>query len=247
MSRIDENVSSTFDMGFGSSDNESTSSQADQAVPIPKDYWFGRKYFECVMAQSLLHRTQLYENVADIDSKLEAIIRLFPYRQCLEKLQVQGLAVFLPDFSDDVHEAYRMMLTCIGAIARKGTREEKAALLVILRAQSKIGVPSGSRENGPAVPESNREKWGGSQVQRSASDRSLSTSTLGQYSAALKEYGDQHDFVPVYVVQSLSTVPPKSRAIVSFKDYTFESIARNRKQARHQAAREACEFLKIQV
>lgn len=172
---------------------------------------------------------------------------MFPYRQSLKKLELQGLAVYLPDLSDDTHEAYRTMLTCIGAIARKGTREEKAALLVILRAQSKIGVSSSSQENGPAVPEPNRDKWSGPQVQRSASDRSLSTSALGKYSVALQEYGDQHDFVPVYVVQSLSTLPPKSRAIVSFNEFTFESIARNRKQARHQAAREACKYLKIQV
>ena len=67
MSQADENLSSAYDMGFGDSDVETSSFTTDQDSAIPKDYWFGRKYFECVMAQSLLHDTQLDENVAEID------------------------------------------------------------------------------------------------------------------------------------------------------------------------------------
>jgi hypothetical protein len=34
---------------------------------VSKDYWFGKKYFECVLAQDLVCRTPLEEPVSMID------------------------------------------------------------------------------------------------------------------------------------------------------------------------------------
>ncbi len=65
--REDEEMSSAYDMGFGDSDIESFSSDSDGDSTIPKDYWFGRKYFECVFAQDLLRHTPLHEALTDID------------------------------------------------------------------------------------------------------------------------------------------------------------------------------------
>jgi hypothetical protein len=35
--------------------------------PPPKDYWFGQKYFECVLAQDLLLLTDVQEPASAID------------------------------------------------------------------------------------------------------------------------------------------------------------------------------------
>ena len=60
-------MSSTYDMGFGESDIESLGSDTNENPPVPKDYWFGRKYFECVMAQGLLHHSALHESMPNVD------------------------------------------------------------------------------------------------------------------------------------------------------------------------------------
>lgn len=60
-------MSSTYDMGFEQSDMESSSSMASSDESAPKDYWFGRKYFECVMAQDVLQHSRLHDSVAQVD------------------------------------------------------------------------------------------------------------------------------------------------------------------------------------
>ena len=65
-------MSSTYDMGFGESDMESLGSDTSVDGSVPKDYWFGRKYFECVMAQDVLRHSRLYENMAVVDVSLSS-------------------------------------------------------------------------------------------------------------------------------------------------------------------------------
>ena len=151
----------------------------------------------------------------------------------------------MPNISDDTHDAYRAMVTCVGAVVRKGNGAEKATLLAALRELSNTGVSSGHQKNSSSTPNIIPDDWTGERLRKSASDRSLSGNPLGRYSVALREHCDQHDFVPEYTVQAVSIYPPKYKAIVTFNDFSFEGTARNKKQARHQAAREACNFLKI--
>jgi hypothetical protein len=75
-SHMDMTTNSTYDMGFGDSDLESLSSDSGDDGIVPKDYWFGRKYFECVMAQDLLQQSTLHEGVASIN------VAFFPYSLC---------------------------------------------------------------------------------------------------------------------------------------------------------------------
>ena len=35
--------------------------------PVPKDYWFGKKYLECMLAQDLARCTALDESVLSIE------------------------------------------------------------------------------------------------------------------------------------------------------------------------------------
>ena len=135
-------------------------------------------------------------------------------------------------------------MTGIGAIVRKGSRDQKAALLLTLRQHA---APSESQDQGLGLADASRGDWWSPPVQPSASNEKLPASSLGQYAVVLKEHGDQHGFVPEYVIQNVSTSPPKFKAIVLFQGFSFEGIARSKKQARHLAARDACNYLQIQT
>lgn len=66
----DARMSSAYDIGFEQSDMDTSTSDHSLDEDAPKDYWFGRKYFECVLAQSILQESRLYESVARIDVSL---------------------------------------------------------------------------------------------------------------------------------------------------------------------------------
>jgi hypothetical protein len=55
------------DMEMGVSEAEVLSSEWDQDAEMQRDYWFGKKYLECIAAQDLLQRTSPHETVAGID------------------------------------------------------------------------------------------------------------------------------------------------------------------------------------
>lgn len=57
----------TYDMGFGDSDDDDFSMNGDHA-DLNVDYWFGKKYFECVIAQHLLHSEAFTGDMAMIDA-----------------------------------------------------------------------------------------------------------------------------------------------------------------------------------
>lgn len=79
---MDENIY------FSSSSNDTSASSSDEArfassrsasvLPSaarltespPKDYWFGNKYFECVLAQDLLLLTAVQEPASAIDVRI---------------------------------------------------------------------------------------------------------------------------------------------------------------------------------
>lgn len=60
-------MDSTYDMGFGDSDDDNFSIENDYGDVSVVDYWFGKKYFECVAAQHLLHHQGFTGDMAAID------------------------------------------------------------------------------------------------------------------------------------------------------------------------------------
>lgn len=66
-STSDAPMSSSYNMGFDQSDMESSTSTASSDESAPKDYWFGRKYFECIIAQDILQNSRLHDSVAHVD------------------------------------------------------------------------------------------------------------------------------------------------------------------------------------
>jgi hypothetical protein len=66
--KTDSRSSSVYsDVEMGVSEAEVLSSEWDQDAEMQRDYWFGKKYLECIAAQDLLHHTSLHETVAGID------------------------------------------------------------------------------------------------------------------------------------------------------------------------------------
>jgi len=55
------------DSEFSDSDMEDLSSNGDYHKQIPKDYWFGKKYFECVLAEDLFSGSPIDEAASVID------------------------------------------------------------------------------------------------------------------------------------------------------------------------------------
>jgi hypothetical protein len=74
----DDSDSSSYNDGLWIDDDERTDINLNAnaharptfpspADPVPKDYWFGQKYFECIVAQGLLRQTTLTEQPAAMD------------------------------------------------------------------------------------------------------------------------------------------------------------------------------------
>ena len=62
---------------------------------------------------------------------------------------------------------------------------------------------------------------------------------ISQYTTALKEHGDQVGALPEYHYERISLMPPSFRARVVFKEINATGEGKTKKQARHQASKEA--------
>jgi hypothetical protein len=60
-----------------------------------------------------------------------------------------------------------------------------------------------------------------------------------QYTAALKEHGDQVGVLPGYDYERISLMPPSFRARVVFKEINVTGEGKTKKMARHRASKEA--------
>ncbi|KAK5069403.1 hypothetical protein LTR51_008653 [Lithohypha guttulata] len=239
-STTDAHMSSVYDTGFDQSDMDTSASDHTCDEDPPKDYWFGRKYFDCVMAQNVLQHSRLYESIAQ--SRLEKALQKFPYAQSLTELRAEGLEPLLPMVEGDLeHDAYRVMMLCIGAIVRKGDRRQKAALLAVLRGQGGPVENSGvSQPRSSTTQHEGRTRRYPRKVEHFVGDVSIAASELGRYATALKEHSDKHGLVPTYKVDEVSKIPPHFRAFVMVDGSTYTGTAKTKKQARHEAAKEAC-------
>lgn len=138
---------------------------------------------------------------------------------------------------------------CIGAVVRKGDRRQKAVLLTVLR---QYGATSQASDfphprNGKARGEGSVREYP-QKVEQFVDEINTSSSDLGRYATALKEYSDKHGMALTYRVDELSKVPPRFRAIVVVDETsTYVGTAKTKKQARHEAAKEACLEMDIEA
>ncbi|KAG9511546.1 hypothetical protein KCV07_g10099, partial [Aureobasidium melanogenum] len=153
---------------FTESDIEDMDSGSEDETPMAIDYWFGKMYLRCTIAERVL-RDSSYKDAfkaADVgqitqilimfvfrvnadtsQSRLDTKLQQYPYDEILTSLQAQGIA--RPDCATAVRhptiaqtEASRItLLTLIGNIVRSGGRSERRALLTCLRGSEEADPP----------------------------------------------------------------------------------------------------------
>lgn len=145
----------------------------------------------------------------------------------------------------DEHEA---LLKMIGAILRKADKKERADLEATLKGHKR----SETNETPQDYPASNSDSGiknedSDSEAVNNAGAAAAKLDT-GRYVGALKEHGDRINQLVRYETEPLSLEPPQFRASVFFNGGSWDGkIEKTKKQARHQAAKAACESLSIRV
>lgn len=157
-------------------------------------------------------------------------------------MRKQGLDPLLPVIDDDSqHRAYRVMMFCIGAVVRRGDRNQKATLLAVLRQHIVKSDYAGSirtQIDDTIKRESAREY--SSKVEQFLDNETSSAVDIGRFATALHEYSAQHSIKPIYRVIQLSIDPPRFQAFVAVAGDTYEGFAKTKRQARQEAAKRAC-------
>jgi len=174
-------------------------------------------------------------------------MRRYPFHQRWEALQARGISISEVGGLNGEQDAYRALLSLTGAVVRKGNREQKALLISTLRNTASMRPSAGPR--GISSPTSVADTDAGGEAHRwwSSTTKPVTNAEIAPYTMALKEHGDESSGTPDYHTQTLSLHPPSFKAIVTFKGLTFEGKAKTKKQARHYAAKKACEFLNIKI
>lgn len=146
------------------------------------------------------------------------------------------------------HDAYRVMMFCIGAVVRKGDRRQKATLLTVLRRQlTVLEHLDMSRARSDTSQRTASARKYPQQAEHLVDDFDMSGADLGRYATALKQDSDKRGLLPAYDVEELSQIPPRFRAMITLEGSTYTGTAKTKKQARHKAARQACSDRDIQV
>ena len=70
---------------------------------------------------------------------------------------------------------------------------------------------------------------------------------FSRYTTALQHHGDACGSLVSWTISQISTAPIRFRSIASFEDISCEGVAKNKKEAKHLASREACRILRISV
>jgi Double-stranded RNA binding motif len=174
-------------------------------------------------------------------------MRCFPYRKALDHLQAQGITSSEHGPGSTQHDPHPTLLALVGMIIRTGNEKEKWTTISILRRHPEAFTIN-NRQNAEVPKPKEREDRAkvfprGDQPLK-ATPASVNSA---QYTMILKELGDESGVAPKYSLEILSLDPPRFKATVSFRDITFESTARTKKEAKHQASRQACEHFGFKV
>ncbi|KAG9513871.1 hypothetical protein KCU78_g1978, partial [Aureobasidium melanogenum] len=250
---------------FTESDIEDINSGLEDETPLAIDYWFGKMYLRCTIAERVLRDSSYKDASEAADSRLDTKLQQYPYDEVLTSLQAQGKA--RPDCATAVRhptiaqtEASRItLLTLIGNIVRSGGRSERRALLACLRRSEEADPSRHHRENPPIFTSFRQVELLPQQETRSdplaISAKHQSTSTteqdgqvkeLAKYTMALKEHGDCIGAQPSYKTTTISQCPPWFKSVVAFKGFEEDGENRTKKDAKHAASRKMCERMRIQ-
>jgi Double-stranded RNA binding motif len=174
-------------------------------------------------------------------------MRCFPYRKSLELLQAQGITSFEHGLGSAQQDPHPRLLALVGMIMRTGKEKEKRTTISVLRRHPEASTINGRQK--AEVPKPKEREDRPKVFPRGDKSREVTPASANnaQYTMILKELGDESGVAPKYSLETLSLDPPMFKSTVSFQDITFESTARTKKEAKHQASRKACEHLGLTV
>ncbi|KIW18411.1 hypothetical protein PV08_02699 [Exophiala spinifera] len=200
-------------------------------------YWLGQKYFECVISQQVLQDCGPCDTPSEVDSRLFCHMRDFPYDACLS-----SLAEFHPmqrsnRFEVSGRDSRARVLVLVGWIIREGSARAKRQMLQTVR--SFYQDQKGRYRTSSRSASNNREA--------ESHTTPNATANPGLYSVAVNNHGMNIGVKPLYSMEQISSDPCLWKTILSFKGRTFEGTAASSKLAQHEAARQACRLLELQV
>ncbi|KAK1808399.1 hypothetical protein LTR12_017248 [Friedmanniomyces endolithicus] len=178
-------------------------------------YWMGKKYFVCVLAQHIAITASAPTSIIDMDSKVQAAQRHYPFTDHLRLMQDQAGPSLPSNFDHTYSGDYEGLMVCIGRNVLGGSRRSKKMMVQSLLLR-------------PAVPGSDTPPDG------------YADPILAQFAVALKEKGDAMGTSPLYEVKTLRQYPALFRATVSLQGRSFDGEGSTKKHARHEAAKKAC-------
>ncbi|TIA28067.1 hypothetical protein D6C78_10921 [Aureobasidium pullulans] len=244
------------DEDFTESNIEDMESDPEAETSTTTDYWFGKMYLKCTIAEEVLREPSDTMSLESADR--------YPYDEVLTSLQAQGIA--RPDYivasrrtATTQTEASRMALfTLIGTIVRTGRRGERSALLACLRRNRRAGSSSDPHEhlhtstaNGRAEPQPqegmgpSRPAGPGEQRPTPPNEQDGPLEEMAKYTMALKEHGDRIDAQPSYKTITISQYPSRFMSVVSFGGSEENGESRTKRDAKHIASKKMCERLAI--
>lgn len=182
-----------------------------------------------------------------MQSKLEKAMRCFPYRKSLETLQNQGITSSETGQGSPQCDPHPTLLALVGMIIRTGNEDEKRTVISILRRRPETATVDERQKAEVPKPKQREKRIKGFPRDDEPRKVALASANNAQYTMTLKELGDESGVSPQYSLETLSLDPPMFKATVSFRDTTVHSTARTKKEAKHQASRQACEQLGLKV
>lgn len=141
----------------------------------------------------------------------------------------------ITDFDQD-DDGYSKLLTILGAVLRTSESSEEASLSRCIKRHLGLAKPQHVENDDTFVKKDDLS------IKEDRRGNRSYEPYLAQYSMALKEHGDKTGDKVDFRVDCISFQPvPEFEAILTFKGAEFSGRAKTKKEARHLAAKSACD------
>ncbi len=178
-------------------------------------------------------------------SKFEIALQEFNYSEGLNTLRTFGLESPQSKSIDREQSTHMDFLRFIGLIVRQGLESEQCAIkTAIFRERSGKALSQNSNYEASLNA---KHHHGNQNVTPNAHPTESNAPDIALYTMALKERGDLLGVVPAYIEETLKLSPPTFKVTVKFQDITSQGFGRTKRLAKHEASKNACEFLGLKV
>lgn len=163
----------------------------------------------------------------------------YPYAGRLAKARQHGPPPIVnAEQTTTSNKAFREFVITVGALARLEDSESQESLARLMLDENVSPILRRSPCSDPVASEQPQRNTLGTCPPQG-------TPELAQYTMMLKEYGDHSGEVPVYNDEQLSLHPTLFKVSVRVAQRTFEGKSSTKKQAKHLASQQACDFLEL--